>query len=118
MEMLVAMASTPEFTNSQAKLYSDEVDTITPAEKVSQGYFFAALMVKYENEFFQYEQGFLSEEHWAKDLRELNCMFRHPFYQSLYKDSWDFRDSFESLIKDAIAHPEMAASDCWVPISE
>lgn len=111
-ETNLVSSSSPEFTSATAKLYQGEIDKITPQEFVALEYNFAAAVSMWENQHFQYLSGFLPEEHWAKNLSEMHCMFSSPLYRYLL-DGWDFRNSFQEIVDSAEKRAIENPSNCW-----
>ena len=105
-------SSTPEFTSGTAKLYAGEINKITPQELVALEYNFGANMSLFENIHFQYESGYLPEEHWVKALSDFHCYFSNEYYRNLLQ-GWVFRASFQMIVDElkerAMKHP----SECW-----
>ena len=85
---------------------------LTAEEVIAQEFLMGTYMKLYENNHFQYQMGFLSEEHWQGSFKEMKCQFELPFYRDLLQ-SWQFRESFSKVMekakKEAINNP----SGCW-----
>jgi hypothetical protein len=111
----LASAGNPEFTSATAKLYSGEIDNITPEELVALEYSFAATVSSWENQHYQFESGFLPEEHWQKSLEDMRCMFSSPVYQGLL-DGWGFRPSFQNILDEAKKSAAENPDNCWTQI--
>ena len=107
----LASASSPEFTSGTAKLYGGEVEKITPSELVALEYFVGASFIRYENHHYQYEHGFLPEEHWSRNISEMECYLSYPFYRELL-DGWEFRQSFQRIVDEAVASAISNPRDC------
>ena len=111
----LASSGNPEFTSATAKLYSGEIDTITPEELVALEYSFAAAVSSWENQHYQFESGFLPEEHWHKSLEDMRCMYSSPVYQGLL-DGWGYRPSFQKILDEAKKSAAENPDDCWTQI--
>lgn len=110
-DRLVAEASSPENTSARAKAKQGDFASISPEEQESRELFFAAYVVMAENHHYQYEAGFLPEDHWARNLAELRCAFTDPMNRELIAN-WKFRASFQAVLNDVIAHAESNPGAC------
>ena len=110
-DRLVAEASSPENTSARAKAKQGDFASISPEEQESRELFFAAYVVMAENHHYQYEAGFLPEDHWARNLAELRCAFTDPMNRELIAN-WKFRASFQAVLNDVIAHAESHPGAC------
>ncbi len=104
-DRLIARASSPEYTSARAKFDRGDYDSISPEERVSLEEFLTAYMVMVENHHFQYESGFLPEEHWLRNVKEMQCVFAVSFNWDLIK-GLRFRASFQSVLDEIIADAE------------
>lgn len=106
-------ASISEFQSGTGKLYTGEpIASLTPQEYVALEYIYGSSMTMWENDHYQYEMGYLSEEHWQKTRNHLKCELR-KYYRTY--DGWEFRASFENLIQELLTGLETDSSDCWSP---
>ena len=105
-------ASSPEFTSAISKIYAGHSGELSDQEKVSLEYFFSADMTIYENLHYQYESGYLSKEHWDKNLNELRCMLSLPYFREVVSYN-EYRESFRSVIDKMTAEVVSKPSDCW-----
>ncbi len=108
----LAASGNPQFTSATAKLYSGEIDTITPEERVALEYDFAANVINWENQHYQFESGFFPEEHWLKNIEDMRCMFSNSIYLDLLS-GWDFRPSFQKILDKAKESTVENPDDCW-----
>ena len=69
-------------------------------------------MTNFENNHQQYLMGYLSEEHWQRNIRELACMLELPLTRQV-TSVWDFRDSFERLVAEIIEQADSDLRGCW-----
>ena len=111
-ELTAMEASSPEFTSGLAKLYAGNVDELTAQEKVSLEFFFGAEMTVYENHHFQFEAGYLSKEHWDRNVSDLRCYFALPYAREAIAN-WEWRESFQQVIDEIMASALSNPSDCW-----
>ena len=65
-ETLLAMAGNEQFVSVMTKQRLGEPEKITEQEKTSFGLAMNGGMYLWENSFYQFKQGFLSEEHWTR----------------------------------------------------
>lgn len=107
-------SANPEFTSAMAKVYRGEAEKVTGEERIALEYYLGASITMFENLHFQYLSGFLPEEHWSRNLEDINCMMSLPAYRTIIEE-WNFRDSFQSLLDRAIDEARQNPSDsCWI----
>jgi hypothetical protein len=111
----LASSGNPQFTSATAKLYSGEIDAITPEELVALEYNFAATVIGWENQHYQFASGFLPEEHWQKSFEDMHCMFSSSIYRGLL-EGWGFRPSFQKILDEAKKGAAENPNDCWTQI--
>ena len=68
-------------------------------------------MLMYGNHHYQYEMGYLPEEHWSRNLSERKCNLSLPYYAELVID-WEFRDSFQVIVDDILSVVASDPSNC------
>ena len=105
--------ATPQFYSGMAKIYSGLRGQLTAEEYVAIEQENAIYLTVYENNYFQYEMGFLPEGHWQKNLRELDCRLTEPFFVAL-AESWPARDKFRTVLDAAIKSGRNSTASCWV----
>ena len=114
-EMNVAAMSSPEFLSSVSKAYQNEYDEFTMQEAVALEWYVGTNLILIEHNHFQFRTGYLSQEHWQKNLDELECLFTVPFFREI-PPNWNFRESFMEVISDVMQKiPEIPAdkNNCW-----
>jgi hypothetical protein len=111
-ESLIAAIGSPEFLSASAKVYSNKSDELTMQEAVAWEYFLGADMTLFENNHQQYEMGFLSEEHWQRNIAELKCKFELPLNRQMM-ENWFYRESFNNLIKEFVDQAGENRTGCW-----
>lgn len=104
--------SSTEFLNASAKIYADRAHDLTMQEAVAFEYYIGATMTNFESNHQQFLMGYLSEEHWQRNIRELECILDLPFTREVVA-VWDFRDSFEQLVDEIIENAIRNPSGCW-----
>jgi hypothetical protein len=94
----------PAFQSGYAKLYAGEDEALTPEELIVLEWSFGSRVSIWENDHFQYINGYLSDEHWSKTFDNMVCEFGHPLLRELIT-AWEWRDSFEEVIEQAKLDP-------------
>lgn len=112
-ERNMAAITSPVLLSAEAKIWIGRTDKLTAHEIVALAHNFYADMDTYENNHYQFESGFLSEEHWHQNLLDLRCIFTNPVYQEMWT-SENYRESFSELIQGMISDLREEPSDCWV----
>jgi hypothetical protein len=102
----------PQHFSARAKVYSGLRDQLTAEEYVALEHDLSSNLTMIENNFFQYEMGFLPEGHWRKNLVDLDCWMSEPFFVSLGEE-WPAHEDFRPIIDAAIERGRKAANSCW-----
>ena len=100
------------FLNASAKFYANRSDDLTMQEAVAFEYYIGATMTNFENNHQQFLMGYLSEEHWQRNIRELECILDLPMARQVVS-VWDFRSSFEKLVAEIIEKVVREPNGCW-----
>jgi hypothetical protein len=109
-----AIASVPGFISGLAKLIDGgPADALTTEEQIAQQFYITAQLAVWENDHFQYTQGYLSDEHWTKTYRNMLCDLTLPLYQEMATSDWSFRESFAEVVDQAIIEAKLNPSGCW-----
>lgn len=111
-EMNMATTMSPQLLSAQVKLWTGKQDMLRPEEIVAAAHEFYARMDIFENNQYQFNSGFISEEHWQKNIDQLWCIFSQPIYRELWVP-YDYRKSFAELVNGIIRDAENNPSDCW-----
>jgi len=111
-ESLVAAIGSPEFLSASAKVYAGKSNELTMQEAVAWEYFLGADMTLFENNHQQYEMGFISEEHWQRNIAELKCKFELPLNRQMMAN-WFYRESFNDVIKEIVDKVSENRTGCW-----
>ena len=86
---------------------------LTMQEAVALEWYVGTTLTLIENNHLQYLWGYLSQEHWQKNLEELECLFTVPFFREVPPE-WNFRESFMEVISDVMQKiPPADAENCW-----
>jgi len=91
--------------SATAKRFLDEEDQLTPIETVSLGLLAAGQFIHWENVHYQYQMGFVTEEHWDTQLADMRRRLPVPSYRLVYNsspESWrsSFRESIEQIYQE------------------
>ena len=116
-DMSSATFSTPQHFAAMAKIYSGQRDQLTAEEYVALEHYSIALLSIYENNHFQYEMGYLPEEHWQRNLKEIDCQMTEPFFSEL-AENWWARESFKFVLNASIERGRNTTENCWVSSSK
>jgi hypothetical protein len=111
-EMNMTVTNSPELLSGMAKIYSNQLESMTSQEAIALEYLSGANVIMYENHHFQYESGFLPEEHWQKNIRDMKCWFELPFFRQQI-ETWEFRESFTKVLEDIVSESISKPSGCW-----
>lgn len=111
-EMNMATTMSPKLLSAQVKLWSGKQDRLQPEEIVALAHEFYANMDTLENNEYQFRSGFLSEDHWLKNVDQLRCRFSQPIYREFW-EPYEYRKSFAELVNGIIRDAELNPSDCW-----
>jgi len=111
-ESTTSVMNSPQYLSGMSKLYARKIEDLTSQEAIALNHQLATALMMIENNHFQYQSGFLSEEHWQRNLNELKCTFELPFYREMLF-GFSFRDSFLLVLKDVINQSINDPSGCW-----
>jgi hypothetical protein len=111
-ESLISVISSPEFLSASAKVYANKSNELTMQEAVAWEYYLGANMTMFENNHQQYEMGFLSEEHWQRNVAELKCTFELPLNRQMM-ENWFYRESFMNVIDAIVDQASDNRTGCW-----
>ncbi len=107
-----ASLGTPQYFSGMAKIYSSRRDELTAEEYIALESEFTAFITIFENSHFQYEMGFLPEDHWQKTLTTIDCRMTEPFFSAL-AESWSTLESFRLVLNASIERGRKATINCW-----
>lgn len=110
-EANMAAVNSPEILSGLSKIYKDRFDELTMPEAVALEWLIWANVTMIENNHFQFQSGFLSQEHWERNLDQLKCMLTVPLFRDVV--TWPLRDSFEKVISDVMKEIPPDAENCW-----
>ena len=109
--------ATPQFYSGMAKIYSGKRDQLTAEEYIALEQETTIFLTIYENNHFQYKMGFLPEEHWQKNLKDIDCRLTEPVLVA-FATEWQGRDDFKAVLNASIERGRKATKSCWVSSPE
>lgn len=112
-EMTMAATNSPDVLSALAKAYSGEAKQLTMREAVAFEHYLGANVTMFENNYRQFEAGFLPEEHWQRNLRELKCTLVSPVRRQIIM-SWPYSESFTNLLRQITKELDDRQEDCWI----
>ena len=112
-DMNVGALSSPEFLSAVSKVYLNKIDELTMPEAVALDWYMGTNLTLIENNHLQFRAGYLSQEHWQRNLDELECILTYPLFREI-ATAWNFRESFNNVLSDVMQEkmPDDEA-DCW-----
>ncbi len=111
-DMNAGAMSSPEFLSGVSKVYLNKSDELTMPEAVALEWYVGTNLTLIENNHLQFQAGFLTQEHWRRNLGELECMLTVPLFREI-AGSWDYRESFGNVISDVMQNISDDTENCW-----
>jgi len=111
-DLNVGLINSADFLSGVSKVYRDSASELTMQEAVALEWYFGSDLMIVENNHLQYQSGFLPQEHWQRNLRDLECALTVPLFRETAL-SWDFRDSFRQVLSEVIRNIPANAENCW-----
>jgi hypothetical protein len=111
-ESNTSATTSPQYLSGMSKLYANRAGELTMQEAIALEHQLGSTMQMIENNHFQYLNGFLSEEHWQRNLDEMRCTFSLPFNREVIID-WPFRDSFDAVLAEVVEQAIEDEENCW-----
>ena len=108
----VGVLSSPAALSGLAKVYRNELDELTMPEAVALEQLVGSSLTMLENNQLQFQQGFMTDEHWQRNIRELHCTLTVPLFREIAA-GLEFRDSFKKVIADTLQEIPPDAENCW-----
>jgi hypothetical protein len=108
----VGAMSSPEFLSGMAKVYANSAGELTMREAIAVELNVGTLMTMFENNHLQYQAGFLNEEHWQRNLDEMQCLLTVPLFREIVA-GWSFRESFGAVISGIVGGISDDAINCY-----
>lgn len=112
-ELTMSAISSPEFLNGMAKIYANKFDDLTMQEAIALEHYWGSIMTQIESNHQQYLMGYLSEEHWQRNIRELECMLDLPLTRQMLAN-WDYRASFQNVVVELTEQVTREPAGCSV----
>ena len=107
-----AAIGTPQHFSARAKIYSGRRDELSAEEYVALEHELTVFLTIFENNHYQYEMGFLPEEHWRKNLADIDCRLTEPLFVAMAEE-WSARESFRAVLDASIERGEQVENSCW-----
>ena len=111
--MSMASTNSPEVLSALAKAHSGRLDQLSMREAIAFEHYVGASVTMIESNHRQFEAGFLPEEHWQRNLRELKCILVAPERKEIIM-SWQFSDSFMDVVRQLIGEQQPGSEECWI----
>ena len=112
--MILESSSNSAFRTARPKLNAGLIEELTDEEHVALDYHYGALATLWENDHFQYQQGYLSDEHWAKTEWNLTCTLGSRYVRKVFEaQGWAMRESFSDVARKIAKKAESDPYDCW-----
>jgi len=111
-DMNVGAINSPDFLSGVSKVYQNKSDELTMPEAVALEWYIGTNLATIENNHLQFQSGFLTQEHWQKNLDELECTLTVPLFRDT-ATAWRYRASFEDVISDVLKRIPDDAENCW-----
>ena len=108
----LAAINSPAFLDASAKLYANRRDDLTMQEAIAWEFYVGASATALENNHQQCLLGYLSEEHWRRNIQDLKCLLDLPLTRELLA-GWSFRDPFQKLIDELGEQAANNPTGCW-----
>ena len=104
MALIFATLESDVTLSASTKRFLDEEDQLTPMESMSLGLLAGGQFIQWENVHYQYQMGFVTEEHMDTQLAEMRRQLPGWSFRLFYKnspESWrsSFRESIEQIYK-------------------
>lgn len=110
--MNVGSISSPEFLLGVSKIYLNRASELTMPEAVALEWHIGSVLMIMENNHVQYQAGYLSEEHWQRNLNEMRCTLSVPLFREI-AENWPFRESFSAVIDNVLQEISTDSENCW-----
>ena len=108
----LAAINSPAFLDAGAKIYANRPDDLTMQEAIAWEFYIGASVTALENNHQQFLLGYLSEEHWRRNLQDLKCTLELRLNREMLRD-WSFRDPFQKLIDELSEQAVQNPIGCW-----
>ena len=108
---LVSEIGSPEYLSAASKMHANRPEDLSAQEATALDLVLGAEFTMFENNHRQYEMGYLSEEHWQRNIAEIKCYLNVPLEKEFIMQ-WHFRSSFMNLLNNVIRENAEHAPDC------
>lgn len=100
MNWMLAQLENDAALSGWAKMSAGRLGELTSIESTALGAMAAARLIHLENVHYQYQQGFVSQEHWDTQLAEMRMALPDPSYRAAFGNPEMWRASFAKIIKE------------------
>jgi len=108
----IGSINSPELLLGVSKIYLDRASELTMPEAVALEWYVGSVLMMIENNHLQYQAGYLSEEHWQRNLNEMRCTLSVPLFREVAED-WTFRKSFAAVVETVRQEISADTEKCW-----
>jgi hypothetical protein len=108
----VGAMSSPEYLSGMSKIYTKKSSELTMPEAIAVELNIGTIVTMIENNHLQYQAGFLPEEHWQRNLSELQCVLTVPLFREIIM-GWPWRESFAVVISQIVEQESDDEGNCW-----
>jgi hypothetical protein len=103
-EMVTAIAANPEGLAAWYAPDSEGIDALTPEQMRAGTHMALALLLAYDNMFFQFENGFISKDGWIAGRTDMKDSMRFMFLRQYFESQMGrMRPSFKTTFVDVIS---------------
>ena len=108
----VGAMSSPEFLSGMAKVYANSPSELTMREAIAVELNVGTITTMFEKSHLQYQAGFLTDEHWQRNLADMQCLLTVSLLRDIVM-GWSFRESFVALISVIVDEISDEAIHCY-----
>jgi len=111
-EMVTAIAANPQGLTAWYAPDAETIDTLTPEQVRAGTHMALALMLAYDNMYFQFEKGFISSDGWNAGRTDMKDSMRFLFLRQYFESQLGrMRPSFKAAFIDAINELDAEQAD-------
>ena len=99
LEIVLSISENEVLIGAFSKIDADKGDELSPEEIRTLRFMFLARLIHWENVHYQYQQGFVSEEHWQTQVFDIKNAISYSSFSEIYlsnKGSW--RESYRRFL--------------------
>jgi type II secretory pathway pseudopilin PulG len=110
-EIQTAMAGDSTMRAFTIKANAGQWDTVSADEAQAANFYLAALFNLYENIHYQYQNGFIDDEHWQRSRSGMKSLLSAEFPRSTFRNELSgWRQSFRELGEELISEVDAEAA--------